>query len=81
VNITKMIPLGSLVSRRVRIRTNRYPSASIRGRYHGEDGTIISADFRLIRVLVLMDGRSDIDESRCLPARTLTFHRDDLELI
>ena len=77
----KMLPLEALTNRRVKVRPLRYPPGSIQSRYHGEAGTIISMDLRLSRVLVLMDGRAAIDEGRSLPAVTLSFHLDDLEII
>jgi len=77
----KMLPLETLIDRRVKVRQLRYPPGSIQSRYHGEAGTIISADLTLTSVLVLMDGRAAIDGCCSLPAVTLSFHLDDLELI
>jgi hypothetical protein len=77
----KMLPLESLTNRRVKVRQLRYPPGSIQSRYHGEAGTIVSMDLRLSSVLVLMDGRAAIDGCCSLPARTLSFHLDDLELL
>jgi len=77
----KMLPSESLTNRRVRIRQNRYPKGSNQSRYHGEAGTIVSMDLRLSSVLVLMDGRAAIEGCCGLPAVTLSFHLDDLELI
>jgi len=77
----KMLPLETLIDRRVKVRPLRYPPGSIQSRYHGEVGTIISMDLRLSSVLVLMDGRAAIDGCCGLPAVTLSFHLDDLELI
>jgi len=75
------IPSEVLANRRVRIRKNRYPKGSNQSRYHGETGAILFAELPLTSVLVLMDGRAAIDGCCSLPARTLPFHLDDLELI
>jgi len=77
----KAIPSEALTGRRVKVRPNRYPPGSNQSLYHEEAGTIVSMDFGLTSVLVLMDGRAENDECHSLPAVTLPFHLDDLELI
>jgi hypothetical protein len=77
----KAIPSKALANRRVKVRPNRYPPGSNQGLYHGEAGTIVSMDFGFTSVLVLMDGRAAIDGCCSLPAVTLPFHLDDLELL